>query len=105
MSTTIALTHKHYTDEHLAEVTEEMKTLGAPAIRCIWSEMYGIWMAVEGCHRLRAAYELGLTPTIIDISDDEQVTYQYDGYDITVDVIDLAEELTDNAPRTKLLDF
>jgi hypothetical protein len=57
----IALLHKHYNGNHLEAVKTEMQNLGAPVIRAIWSETYGMWMAVEGCHRIRAAKDLGLT--------------------------------------------
>ena len=101
----IALYHKHYNAEHLEAVKKEMEVMGAPEIRAIWSEMYGLWMAVEGCHRIRAAKELGLEPVIIDISDEETTMIQYDGDDIEVAVADLAEELTDNACKTEIINF
>ena len=40
----------------------------------------------EGCHRLRAAYELGLTPIIEDISDDDDLTYLGESEDVTVEL-------------------
>ena len=64
----IVLLHRHYDDDHLAAVKNQMLKLGAPKIRCIWSEINGLWMAVEGCHRLRAALAIGITPVIINIS-------------------------------------
>ena len=101
----ITLYHKHYDQNHLDKVTAEMQELGAPAIRAIWSEVYGTWMAVEGCHRLRAAETLGLTPEIIDIGTDETSTHQIDGSDETVNVIDLLEELQDAAWQSVTLEF
>lgn len=103
--TTIALYHKHYNQKHLDEVKAEMLKLGTPEIRAIWSEVYGVWMAVEGCHRLRAAHELGLTPIIVDVTNDETVTIENDGEDVTVNVMDEAIDLTDNITKTQLLDF
>lgn len=102
---TIALLHKHYNEKHLEEVANEMATLGAPSIKAIWSELYGVWLAVEGCHRIRAAKQLGLEPIIDDISDDETVTMEIDGEDTEVLVQDMLEELTENAPRTEIMDF
>ena len=67
----IALVHDHYSEEHLAEVIEEMKKLGAPKIRAVWMECYDHWAALEGCHRIRAAKELGLTPEIIELDYDD----------------------------------
>ena len=101
----IILFHKQYSEEHLAKVTEEMKELGAPTIRAIWSEMYGEWMAVEGCHRIRAAKTLGLTPIIEDISEDETVTIECDGYDETFPVSELFEELQDGAWQSAGIKF
>jgi hypothetical protein len=69
----IILYHKHYNKEHLNAVKAEMETLGAPTIKAIWSEVYGAWLAVEGCHRLRAAAELGITPNIDDVSEEDVV--------------------------------
>jgi hypothetical protein len=57
--------HQQVTDEHLTEVMAEMETLGAPKIHAVW---YGdVWYALEGVHRLNAAYKLGLTPEIIAV--------------------------------------
>ena len=61
---TIVLIHRHYDKAHLEKVTEEMRELGPPTIKAIWNETHGIWFALEGCHRLRAAEVLGLTPEI-----------------------------------------
>ena len=102
---TIALLHKHYTEKHLEEVATEMTTLGAPTIKAIWSDLYGMWLAVEGCHRIRAAKQLGFEPVIDDISNDETVTMEIDGEDTEVLVQDSLEELTDNAPKTEIISF
>lgn len=101
----IILYHNHYDAKHLDAVADQMQTLGAPAIRAIWSECYGSWMAVEGCHRVRAAKRLGLTPEIIDISNDETVIVQDDGEDVSVSVADLATEMTDTATRRTSIRF
>jgi hypothetical protein len=55
--------HEPYTDGHLGEVLEQMKKLGAPTIEVV--EWRGDYFAVEGSHRLAAAHELGLAPTLI----------------------------------------
>lgn len=101
----IILTHKHFEQSHLEEVKNTMTTMGAPKIKAIWSEIYGAWLAVEGCHRIRAAKELNLIPEIIDISEDETVIMQIDGEDEEVNVSDLLEELTENAPKTDYISF
>ncbi len=53
---------------HLRDVLEDMRRLGPPTIRCVrWrGELY----AIEGSHRLKAAFELGLTPNVIAIEAD-----------------------------------
>ena len=101
----IILYHKHYNQEHLNAVKAQMETLGAPTIKAIWSEMYGAWMAVEGCHRLRAAEVLGMTPVIEDVSDEDVVTMQIDGEDVEVSVVELTEELEDDAPKSHIIRF
>lgn len=63
----VILLHNDYNEQHLIEVRQEMQTLGAPKIHAVWMECYCAWQALEGCHRLRAAKELGLTPTIIPV--------------------------------------
>lgn len=69
----IALLHKHYSEEHLEYVKSEMERIGAPVIKAVWMECYNHWAALEGCHRIRAAHALGITPIIeeVDYSDDE----------------------------------
>lgn len=103
--TDIVLYHEHYDREHLEQVKSEMLELGAPAIRAIWSECWGLWLAVEGCHRLRAAHELEITPIIQDISDDETAVIQIDGLDEEISVADLAAEVHNYAPRSESLSF
>ena len=63
----IALVHNHYDQEHLAEVKAAMLELGAPKIKAIWMECYNMYAALEGCHRIRAAKELGLIPEIVEL--------------------------------------
>lgn len=72
---TIILLHKHFDRDHLAEVTDKMRALGAPSIKAIWDKAEGMWRALEGCHRIRAARELGLTPKMVDVG-----SYDDDGY-------------------------
>lgn len=98
----IALLHNYYTEKHLNEVKAEMVKRGAPVIRAIWSECYGMWLAVEGCHRIRAAKELGLTPIINDISNNNTVTIQEYG---KVKVSVLAQELNDQAWKVEAISF
>ncbi len=77
----IALVHKHYDENHLQEVIEQMKTFGAPKIYAVWMECYGHWAALEGCHRLRAAATLGLTPEIEEVEYSDEMCSSIPGYD------------------------
>ena len=70
----IALTHEHYDEAHLEAVKAEMQALGAPTIKAVWMECWGVWAALEGCHRIRAAAELGLVPEIDEVEYSEEVT-------------------------------
>jgi vesicle coat complex subunit len=101
----IVLYHKHYNQEHLNAVVAQMETLGAPAIRAIWSEMYGAWLAVEGCHRLRAAEVLGMMPVIEDVSEEDVIVMQIDGQEVEVNVAELTEELENDAPKSHIIRF
>lgn len=101
----IALFHKHYNPEHLEEVKAKMLVLGAPVIKAAWSEMYGCWLAIEGCHRIRAAKALGLTPVINDISNSKRVSVQIDGRSVQKSVSKLIAELEEDAWRTEVISF
>lgn len=101
----ITLLHPHYNDQHLEEVKAEMIKRGAPVIRTIWSECHGVWMAIEGCHRIRAAEALGLTPVIKDVSEQKTVRMQVDEEIVRVNVKQLTEELVDAAPRSVMIKF
>lgn len=103
----IQLVHSYFDEKHLEKVISEMKTLGAPKIKAVWCEELDRWLAVEGCHRLRAALLLGLQPVIDDIT----LTYQdiklesiKDAYNQDVDTLELYEELRWN-PSPVILEF
>lgn len=101
----IILLHKHYDGKHLEEVKSKMVKRGTPKIRCIWSEVYGCWMAVEGCHRLRAAQELGLTPIIKDISEQKTVSHQTRDGSVKMSMPKMIEFLQETAYKSTILDF
>jgi len=48
---------------HLGEVVDEMKLTGPPTIRVV--EFDGGFFAVEGSHRLAAAFHLGMQPKVV----------------------------------------
>ena len=64
----------------LADVIEQMRTLGAPRIEVVDCGDY--LMALEGSHRLAAAQELGLSPDLVIHSQDDLLDVTtYDWYD------------------------
>ena len=56
--------------DHLATVTAEMETLGAPTIRVV--DCGDHYIALEGSHRIAAAHALGMEP-ILEIYDQDDV--------------------------------
>lgn len=65
----VLLTHDHFEATHLVEVINEMLTLGAPIIRVFYVDE-DVYQAIEGCHRLRAAAALGITPEFEELDPD-----------------------------------
>ena len=53
--------------EHYAAVSAYMREHGAPTIRAWWDEDMGVWLAVEGSHRLAIAHAAGVEPVIEDV--------------------------------------
>lgn len=101
----VMLYHKHFSAQHLDEVKQEMIKRGTPTIKAVWSEAYGMWMAIEGCHRIRAAKALGLTPVIKDVTNQKTVTIQMDGENKKIAVSALIEMLNDSAAKTDYIVF
>jgi hypothetical protein len=75
----VALAHNHFDTTHLIEVMEEMKKLGAPTIR-VFNVDGDVYQAIEGCHRLRAAAALGITPDF-DYCDADDLRSEHEGLD------------------------
>ena len=100
----IALMHKHFDAQHLDDVKAEMVNLGAPTIKAVWMECWGVWAALEGCHRIRAAEELGMIPEIEEIEYSEDVTLEDLGVDDSGDGFTVAE-IADGACRAKIIKF
>ena len=61
-------------------------------------------MAIEGCHRIRAAKDLGLNIILKDVSEQKQVRYQQDDESVRVSVKKLKEELLE-LWRNELVEF
>lgn len=70
MKTVYAKHEPYYETGHLGEVVEEMKLTGPPTIRVM--EFDGGFYAVEGSHRLAAAYHLGLEPKLVILPEDDE---------------------------------
>ena len=94
----IALIHKHHDEQHLESVKTQMQRLGPPTIEAVWMECYGHWVALEGCHRLRAAHVLGLVPEI------EEVEYSDDDYDADGQTY-VISEICDDSHDAVVLEF
>lgn len=99
----IALMHSHFSGSHLEKVKSEMIDLGAPTIKAVWMECWGVWAALEGCHRIRAAYDLGFYPEI------EEVEYSEDLFLSEVGVINDDDykicEIADKANAATIINF
>ena len=100
----IALIHSEFSADHLAAVVESMKALGAPVIKAVWMEAFGHFAALEGCHRIRAAAELGLTPIIEEIEYSEETTTADLGLDFGGDSWTVAE-LADESRNSVVIEF
>jgi hypothetical protein len=99
----IALVHDHYSEEHLEDIKKQMLKLGPPKIHAVWMECYGHWAALEGCHRLRAAAELGLTPEIIEVEYSDDLCGTIPGYDGDNDYP--ISEICDGSHNAVILEF
>jgi hypothetical protein len=87
-----------------AAVKAEMETLGAPIIRAYRVEG-DLYYAVEGCHRLRAAAELGLVPEIDEIEPDKPITIQWDGEDVEMAWDEVVDVVLAHSPDDEYLSF
>jgi hypothetical protein len=58
-------------DEKVETVKAEMRNLGAPHIRVV--DCHDHYMAIEGCHRLMAASNLGIAPRLIVLNRENKV--------------------------------
>lgn len=94
----VHLLHDHFDPSHLEAVKADMLVLGAPTIRAV--DMGGWFAAVEGCHRLRAAHALGLTPVLVEVPYSEEDGVESDDGDFYT-----FAQIADDAHRQAFLDF
>jgi hypothetical protein len=99
----VALLHNHYDEEHLEEVKAEMVVMGAPKIKAVWLEFCGAFAALEGCHRIRAAHALGLTPEIEEVEWSDEIMLSEIGVDAEDDMT--IEEAVEDAWKTESFEF
>lgn len=83
----IALLHKHYDSSKLAAVTAQMQSMGAPTIKAVYMPNWDMWVALEGCHRLRAAHAIGFTPEIQEVEYSDDFTSMDDGEEMIISAI------------------
>ena len=66
--TVIYAKHEPYEDGHLGDVIAEMQLAGTPTLRCVeWRDGY---YALEGSHRLAAAFILALPVKVVLLEPD-----------------------------------
>lgn len=71
---------------HLARVMQEMASLGAPRIKVV--ECGDHYAALEGSHRLAAAHEMGLTPLLDVLEQDDPIDPADFDWEIDRDPVD-----------------
>lgn len=101
----IILFHNHFDAKHLENVTAQMQKLGAPTIKAVWMECFSAWVALEGCHRIRAAYSLGLTPEIDEIEYSETETLNSIGVEHECDEDYTIASICDDAYANDMIEF
>lgn len=78
----INLVHKHFSQSKVDSIKAEIATMGTPVIKAVdlGDDEY---QALEGCHRIRACKDLGITPEleIIDYSEKSVFDYELDFQD------------------------
>lgn len=96
--------HAYFDAEHLERVKDEMAVLGAPRIKAVWVESHGAWVALEGCHRIRAAAALGLVPEIDEVEWSDTMTTD-DVVPGSFDDTWTVAEICDDAHRRPIISF
>ncbi|HYX39353.1 MAG TPA: hypothetical protein VE954_40140 [Oligoflexus sp.] len=100
----IALLHERVNVNQLEMIKKEMAVLGRPVIRAVWTDTYGMWLALEGTHRLRAAYEMSLLPLVYEVAYQPDVTLSSLGLDCESDTTTL-EDVLNSCYRATVLHF
>ena len=103
----IVIAHKYYNKEHLDSVMSDMAQMGAPVIRAIYDEANSVFVALEGCHRIRAAKKLGLTPIISEVNFDDVAGLALNDPKLSLDFDNdtLIDDFFYDAPRRPIIEF
>jgi len=100
----VALMHDHFSAKKIEDVKQQMAVIGSPVIKAVYLECYDIYAALEGCHRLRVAHELGIDVIIDEVAYSDLMLSDIGcldefGEDYTI------SEICDDAYRNIILDF
>jgi hypothetical protein len=68
-------------------------------------ECYDMYAALEGCHRIRAAKELGLIPEIEEVEYSETMSVKDPSLNLDLDNDYTIAELVDDCHRRTVIDF
>ena len=90
-------------EEHLKEVESYMLENGTPVIKVVFDESAGVYVALEGSHRLHAAKALGITPIFEEYDLDVDCMLS-DYVDLDADDYPMAEIVGDYW-RRPIIDF
>jgi hypothetical protein len=99
----IAAPHRTYRG-HDRRVAEEMEVLGRPDIRAVWDPKGQIWRALEGSHRLWAAFEGGYGVRILSVSETGEFEHDWSALPCPAPVTDILRVL-DSWPDKASYDF
>lgn len=104
----VALIHSQYDEGHLEAVKADMIKMGAPIIKAVWMDHLDCYAALEGCHRIRAAKELGIVPVIDAIDYDDVCDVEAANGNLGLDLDNPGMtygEILDNAHRSTIINF
>lgn len=104
----IILVHNHYDSEKVESVAKEMLNLGTPKIRAVYVECWDAYVALEGCHRIRAAKAYNIVPEIVEIDYDAIKDVDMTDNDFGFDFDNLGDtfgDFIDSANKRLLIEF
>jgi len=99
----VGLVHDHFDKNHLDKVVAEMKKLGTPKIKAVYIECHDMYVALEGCHRLRACEKLGIVPEFELLEYDD--VYELKGGQIGIDSDCKISDILDDCHKSTMIVF